>query len=231
MYVSVEAHAGRGCARDSGCGDGHAGEDDASGVRDSGDSHPDLAGGDPEVLFARLFDAHAPALRSYFAGRVGVDLADDLVAETFLLALRRRATYDPDRGPVRAWLYGIATNVLRSHTRKELRGLRATARMASAFTDAAIPVSVNAEAVEVRVADRVDSQDRARRLASALAGLSRADRDVLLLSAWAELTPAEIGQALDVPASTVRSRLHRVRRKLRTVLCREERGGLRGGQT
>lgn len=93
---------------------------------DSGGSHPDLAAGDPEELFTQLFDTYAPALRSYFAGRVGVHLADDVVAETFLLALRKRATYDPSRGPVRAWLYGIATNVLRGYTRKELRGLRAT---------------------------------------------------------------------------------------------------------
>ncbi len=192
-------------------------------AREGGDSRPDLADGDPEVLFARLFDAHAPALRSYFAGRVGVHVADDLVAETFLLALRKRATYDPERGPVRPWLYGIATNVLRGHVRKELRGLRVTARIAA---DVGAPT---AEAVETRAADRVDAQQRTRRLAAALTGLSRADRDVLLLSAWAELTPTEIGQALDLPPSTVRSRLHRVRRKLRTVLQREERGTARGG--
>ncbi len=190
-------------------------------ARAVGDSHPDLADGDPEVLFARLFDAHASALRSYFAGRVGVHVADDLVAETFLLALRKRATYDPGRGPVRPWLYGIATNVLRGHVRKELRGLRVTARVAA---DGGATGSSIAEAVDARATERVDAQQRTRRLATALAGLSRADRDVLLLSAWAELTPTEIGQALDLPPSTVRSRLHRVRRKLRTVLQREERG-------
>lgn len=187
------------------------------------DSHPDLAGGDPEELFTRLFDTHAAALRSYFAGRVGGHVADDLVAETFLLALRKRGTYDPCRGPVRPWLYGIATNVLRGHTRKELRGLRATARMVG---DAGTAV----EAVEVRVAERVDAQQRTRRLAASLARLSRLDRDVLLLSAWAELTPTEIGQALDMPAGTVRSRLYRARRVLRKALALQEREAGRGGR-
>jgi DNA-directed RNA polymerase specialized sigma24 family protein len=56
--------------------------------------------------------------------------AEDLVAETFLVALREREAYDPARAGVRAWLYGIATNLLRHHVRGEVRALRATARLA-----------------------------------------------------------------------------------------------------
>ncbi|EHK85871.1 RNA polymerase sigma factor [Saccharomonospora azurea] len=189
---------------------------------DSGGSHPDLAAGDPEELFTQLFDTYAPALRSYFAGRVGVHLADDVVAETFLLALRKRATYDPSRGPVRAWLYGIATNVLRGYTRKELRGLRATARMSGHLAEE-VRVSIT-DAIETQVVERVDAQRRAGRLAAKIARLSRTDRDILLLSAWTQLTSTEIGLALGMPASTVRSRLHRVRGALRAVLDLDEAG-------
>jgi RNA polymerase sigma factor (sigma-70 family) len=63
----------------------------------------------------------------------------------------------------------------------------------------------------------VDAQVRAAQLRVAIAGLAAADRDVLLLSSWAGLTNQEIAEALGVPAGTVRSRLHRVRRQLRSV--------------
>ena len=48
-----------------------------------------------------------------------------------------------------------------------------------------------------------------------LAGLPADERDLLLLIAWADLTYAEAGEALGVPLGTVRSRLHRIRRKIR----------------
>src|ERR1044072_5605624 len=91
---------------------------------------PYLGGPDPAVEFGRLFDDHAPALHRYLARRVGPDAAHDLVSETFVVALNRRHTYDPSRGVVRSWLYGIATNLLRRQVREEVRGLRAVARSA-----------------------------------------------------------------------------------------------------
>jgi hypothetical protein len=62
--------------------------------------------------FELLFVRHEPAIRRYVARRLGVDAADDVVAETFLLAFRQRADYDSARGGVLAWLYGIATNLV-----------------------------------------------------------------------------------------------------------------------
>lgn len=53
------------------------------------------------------------------------------------------------------------------------------------------------------------------RLADALASLSERDRDVLLLTSWPGLAPAEVADALGIPAGTVRSRLRRVRKWLR----------------
>lgn len=169
------------------------------------DTRPNLTGEDPAAAFAALFDSHASALRGYLAGRVGVDTADDLVAETFLIALRKRTDYDPATASVRGWLYGIATNLLRNHTRTELRKYRATERL-------------SAEAVQSHdacVAAQVDAQ---RQLARALPRLSEQERDLLLLTSWAGLDPSEIATALNLSASTVRSRLHRVREKLQTMI-------------
>jgi DNA-binding CsgD family transcriptional regulator len=57
-----------------------------------------------------------------------------------------------------------------------------------------------------------------RELAGALAGLSRGDRDVLLLVAWADFSYGEVAAALGIPVGTVRSRLNRARRKVREAL-------------
>ncbi|NUT96141.1 MAG: hypothetical protein HOY78_29345, partial [Saccharothrix sp.] len=48
---------------------------------------PDLSGPDPAAVFGRLFDEHAGSLHGYLARRVGDQVADDLVSETFLVAL------------------------------------------------------------------------------------------------------------------------------------------------
>lgn len=169
---------------------------------------PYLGGPEPAVEFGRLFDAYARPLHRYLARRVGQDTAHDLVSETFLVALNQRHCYDPRRGAVRSWLYGIATNLLRRQVRQEVRALQAAAR--------SVGHAPGQEAShESRVADRLDAATMAAKLAGALAELSEGDRDVLLLTSWAGLDSNEVAEALDIPVGTVRSRLHRVRKWLR----------------
>ncbi|WP_254126699.1 RNA polymerase sigma factor [Amycolatopsis sp. CA-230715] len=184
---------------------------DEPGVTAADDERPDLTRGDVKAVFTRLFDEHAGPLRGYLAGRVGAEAADDLVAETFLVALRRRGSYDPERAPIRGWLYGIATNLLRNHVRHEIRGYRATAR--------ARYETGQVDPLDIRAAERVDAESGMRLIAGELAALSDDERDVLLLTSWAGLGPAEVAAAVGVTASTVRSRLHRVRQKLRARLA------------
>lgn len=174
-----------------------------------GEDRPELDGQDAGVEFGRLFDTYAASLHRYLARRVGAEHAHDLVSETFLTAFKQRQSYDPATAAVRGWLYGIATNLARRHVRQEIRGLRATARV-DGRTAAYQPSH------DGSVADRVDAQTMARRIAPAIADLSDGDRDVLLLTSWAELSTVEVADALGVPVGTVRSRLHRIRRQLRT---------------
>ncbi|MEU4745601.1 sigma-70 family RNA polymerase sigma factor [Actinosynnema sp. NPDC023658] len=180
------------------------------------DDRPDLSGPHPSRVFGQLFDRHSRPLHRYLARRVG-DLADDLVGETFLVAYQSRSGYDPGRGTARAWLYGIATNLLRRHLRQEERGLRAAVRAAGS--------TAGHEDHESRVADQVDATARARLLAGALVELDAGDRDVLLLTSWAGLDSNEVAEALDIPVGTVRSRLHRVRRRLRAHASNNEHTG------
>ena len=162
--------------------------------------------------FGAVFDRHATAIHGYIARRLGRDAADDLVAETFLVAFRQRGRYDPGQASARPWLYGIATRLISRRRRDEVRFFRAIAR--TGIDPAADPV---AEPVADEGIRRADARTLHRQLAGALAGLAAADRDALLLVADG-LSYAEAAQALGVPAGTLSSRLARARRKLREGL-------------
>ncbi|MFI5907982.1 RNA polymerase sigma factor [Dactylosporangium sp. NPDC051541] len=155
-----------------------------------------------------LFDRYGPELRHYCASRVGAGLAEDIVAETFLIAYQRR-----DRlldGPVRAWLYGIASNLLRRHRRTETRALRTLARTGQ---DPLVPDIAD------RAVDRADASAVSRELAAILARLPARQRDVLLLYALADLDYDTIARTLGIPLGSVQSALFRARAKLRTALA------------
>jgi RNA polymerase sigma factor (sigma-70 family) len=159
--------------------------------------------------FASIFDRHAPHIQRYLARRLGQQVADDLVADTFLVAFDKRARYDLSRSDARPWLYGIATNLVRQHQREEVREYRLRA---------SIKPDLDHDGHADRVAARVTAAAMNRLLATALAELSDGDRDVLLLVAWEGLTYEEVAAALAIPVGTVRSRLHRARRQVRAVL-------------
>ena len=173
---------------------------------DNAGDRVDVADGDPSIVFASLFERHGPAVLRYLTRRVGSGPAEDLLAETFLRALSNRRSYAPGKAGPGPWLFGIATNVLREHLRERGRDLAT-----GAVDQGGLWVDGPAETVP----DRVDAQRRTSRLAAGIAALDPGDRDVLLLTAWAGLSTGEVAAALGIPAGTVRSRLHRVRQRLR----------------
>ena len=168
---------------------------------------------DPDAV-AVLFDRHATQVYRYCARRVGPDIAEDIVAEVFLVVARRRDRIEPGCDAL-PWLYGIATNLLRAHRRAEVRAYRALERTG---VDPLMGVSGVVDGHESRTAERVDAAATSRRIAATLARLPRVQRDVLLLFAVAELSYAEIAQALGIPLGSVQSSLHRARARLREAL-------------
>jgi RNA polymerase sigma factor (sigma-70 family) len=164
---------------------------------------------EPE-LFAQVFRRHADGISRYVTRRLGPQLAEDIVAETFLTAFRLRARYDSSRTDARPWLYGIAANLIRRHHRDEVRWLRALER-----TGIDPVVSSAAELAEARMT--ADSANRA--VAAAIAGLDPRQREVVLLVTWAELTYDQVAEALGIPEGTVRSRMNRARSCLRAELA------------
>ncbi|WP_027342470.1 RNA polymerase sigma factor [Hamadaea tsunoensis] len=171
------------------------------------ETHP-LARDDPE-WFTVLYDRYAGDIHRYIAGRLGWEPAGDLTADVFLVAFRKRASFHPERGEIKPWLYGIATKVVSRHRRTEGRRLKALSQVNAEYA---------ADGHEDQATARVAAQLAGPQLARAIKGLARADRDVLFLTALGGLSYQEVAEALGVPVGTVGSRLNRAKRELRRVL-------------
>jgi RNA polymerase sigma factor (sigma-70 family) len=157
--------------------------------------------------FSTIVDRHFAVIHRYLARRIGGDRADDLAAQAFAVAFRRRGDFDAGADSARPWLFGIATNVLRNDLRSERRMLAAIARLDRTGADDF------ADEVERSVA-RAQAASEVAQLAGAIAALDPDQRDVLLLHAWGELSQGEIAAALGIPVGTVYSRLSRARASL-----------------
>jgi RNA polymerase sigma-70 factor (ECF subfamily) len=167
------------------------------------------SGSDPE-RFAVLVRRHSPAVGRYVTRRIGQERAEDVVAETFLVAFRKRGDYRDQGRDCLPWLYGIATRLMHRERRNEVRQLRLLAAsgadpVTAPFTD--------------RVEDAVAARGVKQRLAAAMAELPVSQRDALLLLVWADLSYEQIATATGVPLGTVQSRISRARRRLRESLA------------
>ena len=154
--------------------------------------------------FERLYAEHARTLLKFLIYRTGDRvLAEDLAADTFERALRKRRLFDARRGNSRKWLFAIALNLVRDHARRqtvERRALEGSAVGTSTGTEGGL--------------ERVEHRDR---LARALSELSPPDRDLVALKFGAGLSVAEIAEAIHQNPTAVESRLYRALRKLRAL--------------
>jgi RNA polymerase sigma-70 factor, ECF subfamily len=161
--------------------------------------------GAAEARFAALYRDHARDVLAYAVRRcASAEDAADVVAETFLVAWRRGAEVPGDEA-ARLWLYGVARRTLANQRRGERRRTRLAARMRAelpAVLAAALPAATAAD----------------HEVVAAIARLGSSDREILLLSAWEQLSPAEIAEVLAISPLAVRSRLHRARRRVQAQL-------------
>lgn len=164
--------------------------------------------GEP-ARFGTIFDRHATVLHRYLVRRIGPADAESVVGEVFRIAFEKRSRYDLTRSTARPWLYGIATNLVAKHRRKEARRIQAVARLAAQR----VPPLDLADGVS----EAVDASDRWQRVADAVTSLPEPERDALLLHVWESLSYEEVADALDIPIGTVRSRLNRARGRLREL--------------
>ena len=157
--------------------------------------------------FVFVFQRHFDAISRYLRRRVNPETAEELTGEVFAAAFSARRRYDLSRPDARPWLYGIASNLLKTQTRIEARELDAFVRTGVDPVNGSNEPRASVEGWEQMA------------VAEALSNLASIDRDVLLLFAWAELSYEEIAEALDLRVGTVRSRLNRARGQMRAALA------------
>jgi RNA polymerase sigma factor (sigma-70 family) len=154
--------------------------------------------------FVTLVRRHEAAVGAYLARRAGRELAEDLLGEVWVAALRSRAAYDRSYPDARPWLLGVAHNTLRRHWRSrpaEEPVADVTGLAAGWDPWAAVDRRVDVEPV----------------LRQALALLPPAQREIVTLVAWEDLTVADAGRALGLPPGTARRYLHEARMALRNA--------------
>jgi RNA polymerase sigma-70 factor (ECF subfamily) len=157
---------------------------------------------DDAVRFRALFEATFAAVRRYVHHRgVPPGRADDVVAETFLVAWRRLADV-PHDDPL-PWLLAVARNVARN----DQRGHR---RYEALWRRLPVPPPTGPP-------DDPPDHDLAA-VRRALDALDEADRELLVLVTWDDLTPTQAARALGCTPGTARVRLHRARRRFAAAL-------------
>lgn len=155
--------------------------------------------------FERVYRDSYAAVLAYALRRISRTEAEDVTAETFAIAWRRRTSLP---NPPIPWLIGVARLVLANNARSGRRQ-RALVRRLGATR----PMAVwNPEVADADPA-----------LRCALERLSDAEREALLLVAWEGLTPSEVATALGCTAAAARLRLQRARRHVVKALAARER--------
>ena len=157
---------------------------------------------DVDVAFEELYRQSRDDVYAYVAGLLrDRSAAEDVTAQAFERAYRRRRTFKPGRGSRRAWLFGIARNAALD----ELRRRRRRARLVAEPEDESL-ISPH-EGAEVAI--------RRAALRSAIAELAPRERELVALKFFAGLTNAEIASVIGTSETNAGTRLHRVIQKLR----------------
>ncbi|WP_149202482.1 RNA polymerase sigma factor [Actinotalea subterranea] len=156
----------------------------------------DAVAATPDVV-AELFDAYAPVVYRYARARLSEADAQDVVAEVFVIAWRRR---EEQVDHPAAWLLAVARRVMANQFRARDRQLALVGRLAGRRPAA--------DDDETELTHELDLLRRA------LARLRPADREVVELLAAAELTTAEVAAVLGCTAAAAATRVHRARQRL-----------------
>jgi RNA polymerase sigma-70 factor (ECF subfamily) len=166
------------------------------------------AGGGPADWFEGLYRANVAAVTAYFARRTAdPHVVADLTSDTLVTAITSAGSFDPVKGTVRSWIFGIARHVYAAHCeahgRQQGRLLRVAGRR-------------DLEADHLgELIDRIDAERAGRSLIAGLADLPDGDRALVELVDIVGLAPKEAAAALGVTSGAVRIRLMRARARLR----------------
>jgi RNA polymerase sigma factor (sigma-70 family) len=166
------------------------------------ESVPLVAASNRAEGFAELYERTFPRVYAYVASLLrDRSAAEDVTAQAFERAYRKRRSYRPARGSMDAWLFGIARNAA-------LDELRRRKRRAALETDPEDTASPSTE-------DQAELAARRETVRAALASLDGQERDLVALKFAGGLSNGEIARVLGTSESNVGTRLHRTITKLR----------------
>lgn len=148
------------------------------------------------MQFTLLFRRHYRDVLRFARRRVGSDAAQEIVAETFVVAWRR---FNDVPVVSLAWLYRVATYEIANFRRRTAKDVRAEVAGSSGKT---------------LIGDVEDTAILGHTMRIAWASLSNADREILRLVAWEGLGPPDGAAVLGCSISSYKVRLHRARRRL-----------------
>lgn len=168
----------------------------------AGSAAAGFAAGDAAALRA-AYDDHGAVIFSFCRRSLGHDLASDVTQEVFVTAWRKRDRFDPERGTLRSWLFGIARF-------KVLGALRDQPTLHAVYDPAEERERIAPAEVD-RLADRLV-------LSEAMAGLPDRTREILRLAYVEDLTHTQIAERTRLPLGTVKSDLRRALIRLRLEL-------------
>jgi RNA polymerase sigma-70 factor, ECF subfamily len=177
---------------------------------------PDAEGSpDPDVWVGEAYAAHSGELYGFARHALRDDAsAEEAVQETFVRAWRFRARFDPEVGGARAWLFGIARNVIADIGRARAR----------------IPVPTDEDPQDVE--ESLDDMLLVWQVEEGLRRIGDAHRQALVETQLRGRSHAELAAEWGIPEGTVKSRVYYGLRALRDAL--EEMGyegpGERGGR-
>lgn len=175
-------------------------DDDESGHVPEVTAGPGDDDGDARRL-TLLFHEYQPRIQQFARRRVGADAAQEIVAETFLVAWRRLHDV-PD--PALPWLYRVATLEVANFQRRQIRSLQVQRAICESLPSDRSP----------QRASHDDDMDVSQVIARAFETLGAADQEILRLATWDGLTSAEGAIVLGCSIPAYRVRLHRARSRL-----------------
>jgi RNA polymerase sigma-70 factor, ECF subfamily len=196
-----------------------------------------------EEAFTLLYRRKHPAIYRFALHMSGnAAVADDVTQEVFMTLIRDTKRFDPARGSLGGYLFGIARNHLRKRWEQDKRlaplidGAEDFVKVANGSANGGNGNGVHgngngamhAHGFGAHPHDEFTSLETVGRVRQAISTLPENYREVVVLCELEEMSYEEAASALDCPVGTVRSRLHRARGILVEKL-REEQAGTVGG--
>jgi RNA polymerase sigma-70 factor (ECF subfamily) len=160
------------------------------------------------IAFEALYRESRDDLYAYVAGLLrDRSAAEEVTSQAFERAWRKRRQLDPDRGPARAWLFGIARNAALDELRRRSRHGEMPDEVADVGGPAMAPQASGGDPASIAV--------QRTALRQAMDSLSGRERELVALKYFAGLSNAEIAQVTGTTESNAGTKLHRVIEKLR----------------